>query len=322
MPSVLTHYGFNKELFDNNISYLKNHEDLYLVGAQGPDPFFFYGIVPFFKSKNSKEVRKYGTTLHKLVPSDVFAFFFDYANKDDDKGLLYSYILGAGLHYVLDRKIHPYVFYKTGFSDDKNKKKKYFACHTLFETHLDVLLMNDRYKKYKVSSFKSIECDDDKIEKVSEMYCALAKEIVKDKSIEEDSFEDSYEHMFKIEKLLYSKRGIKKWFVNLLFKKTPFNTMMHPKIVKDDKEIDYLNLNKTVWKDPSTETIFNKSVIELIEEAKLESEKWFKIVNDYYIGKGNYEELMMFMDGYIYDGYKLGDKMKVFDNVYERKENK
>ena len=322
MPSVLTHYGFNKEVFDNKISFLKNNEDVYLVGAQGPDPFFFYGIVPFFKSKNSKEVRKYGTTLHKLVPSDVFAFFFEYASKNEDKDVLYAYILGAGLHYVLDRKLHPYVFYKTGFSEDKKQKKKYFVDHTLFETHLDVLLMNDRYRKYKVSSFESIRCDDDKIEEVSEMYCALAKEKVKDEKINDDSFEDAYNHMFKIEKLLYSKRGIKKGIVNFLFKKTPFNTMMHPRIVKDDNVIDYLNLKKEKWRDPSTEATYNKSVIDLIEEAKLESEKWFRIVNDYYVGKGNYEELKMFINDFIYDGYRLGDKMKVFENVYERKENK
>ena len=60
----------------------------------------------------------------------------------------------------------------------------------------------------------------------------------------------------------------------------------------------------------------------VIEEAKLESEKWFRIVNDYYVGKGSYEELKMFINDFIYDGYRLGDKMKVFENVYERKENK
>ena len=184
------------------------------------------------------------------------------------------------------------------------------------------MLMNGRYKNYKVSGFESIKCDDDKIEQVSEMYEALAKEKVKEDKISDDSFEDAYEHMFKIEKLLYSKRGIKKGIVNFFFRKTPFNTMMHPRKVKDDGIIDYLNLKKKEWKDPSTKTILNKSVIELIDEAKAESEKWFKIVNNYYVDKGDYEELNQFINNFIYDGYKLGDKMKVFDNVYERKENK
>lgn len=322
MPSILTHYGFNKEVFDNSINFLNSNEDVYLVGAQGPDPFFFYGIVPFFKSKNSKEIRNYGIKLHKLVPSDMFYFFFNYANNSKNKDILYAYILGAGLHYILDRKIHPYVFYKTGFSDDKKMKGKYFVDHTLFETHLDVLLMNCRYKDYMVTTFESIKCDEYKIEEVSEMYEKLAKEVIKDNYIDEDSFEDAYEQMVKIEKLLYSKKGIKKGIVNCLFKNTPFNTMMHPITVKDDDKIDYLNLRKGEWKDPCLEINYNKSVIDLIEESILDAEKWIEIVKEFYDEKGNKALLDEFSKGLIYDGYNLNGKMKVFDSVYKRKENK
>lgn len=318
MPSVLTHYGFNKLVLDKKIEFLNGNEDIYLLGAQGPDPFFFYGIVPFFKAKNPKEVRKYGTVLHKLVPNEVFSFFFDYANNSEDKDVLYAYILGAGLHYILDRKVHPYVFYKTGFSDDKKKKAKYFVDHTLFETHLDVLLMEGIFKDYKVTGFNAIKCDEDKVEDVSEMYAKLAKDLVKEDKVSDDSFEDAYEHMYKIEKLLYSKRGIKKGIVNFLFKKTPFNTMMHPKKVKDDDKIDYLNLKKNEWKDPSLETIFNKSVIDLIEESKEDSKCWFEIVNSYYYGKEDKDLLSKFTNNMIYDGYDKKNKMKVFENVFEK----
>lgn len=318
MPSVLTHYGFNKEVFDNEISFLKNNEDVYLVGAQGPDPFFFYGIVPFFKSKNGKMVRAFGNQLHKMDPVGVFKCMFKYADCNKEKDVLYSYILGAGLHYVLDRKIHPYVFYRTGFSDDKKKKKKYFVDHTLFETHLDVLLMEDRYKKYKVSPVCSIKCDEDKIEDVSDMYVKVAKEILNIDYIDDDCFEDSYEHMCKIENLLYSKKGVKKEIVNFLFKNTPFNTMMHPLKVKDNDKIDYLNLNKKVWKDPSSERVTDKSVYELLDDAREEAKVWLKLVCDAYEGKEI--DLSSFTKGLIYDGYKEGNMMKVFKSVYEKEE--
>lgn len=313
MPSSLTHYGFNKELFDNRISYLEGNEDIYLVGAQGPDPFFFRGIIPSFNNKNSKEIRSYGTRLHKIEPSEVFYNFFKYANDSEDKDVLYAYILGAGLHYILDRKVHPYVFYKTGFSDDENLKKKYFASHTLFETHLDVLLMNDRYKDYKVKPSDSIKCDEDKIEEVSEMYEYLAKNVIEDEFIDDDAFEDSYRDMVKIEKLLYSKMGVKKWFASNLFNSTPFNTMMHPLNVKDNDKVDYLNINNNEWKDPASEVNFNKSVYDLIEESKEESKEWFKLVDKAYNGVINESELKEFTKGFIYDGYKEGEKMKIFE---------
>ena len=76
MPSILTHYGFNKALFDQKLDFLKDNEDIYLVGAQGPDPFFFYGILPWLKADNAKVVRKYGTVLHKVDPCDAFSFMY------------------------------------------------------------------------------------------------------------------------------------------------------------------------------------------------------------------------------------------------------
>lgn len=319
MPSVLTHYGFNKSVLDNEINFLKGNEDIYLVGAQGPDPFFFYGIIPSFKFRNSSNIRKFGNKLHKIDPFKVFSFFFEYSNKSKKKDILYSYILGAGLHYILDRKIHPYVFYKTGFSDDKKKKRKYFVDHTLFETNLDVLLMNSIYKQYQTTPKGSIKCDSVKIENVSNMYSKLAGELLKDNYIVETSFEDAYEHMCKIENILYSKKGFKKRIVNLLFKNTPFNTMMHPKVVKDDDKIDYLNIKKNKWQDPQSEIFYEKSFYDLVEEAKAEASIWISLVQDAYDGKK--VDIEMFTKGLIYDGYKEGTKMKVFKSVYKKGED-
>lgn len=319
MPSVLTHYGFNKDLINNEITFLKGNEDIYLVGAQGPDPFFFYGIIPFLKSKNGKEIRAFGNKLHKMDPCLVFEKMIEFANDNKEKDILYAYILGAGLHYILDRKIHPYVFYKTGFSDDKKMKKKYFVDHTLFETNLDVLLMGGIYNDYRCSPIDSIRCDDEKIEEVSEMYEYVSKNILGLSVIDDDSFEEAYEHMCKVEKLLYSRKGVKKSIVSLLFKNTPFNTMMHPRVVKDDDKIDYLNLKKKKWQDPSSGKEFEKSFYELIDEAREEAKEWFNIVVSFY--KGDKVSLNKFTNGFIYDGYQVGNKMKVFKSVYKKGED-
>lgn len=320
MPSILTHYGFNKFVYNKEIKFLKDNEDIYLLGAQGPDPFFFFGIIPFCKNKNSREIRNYGSKLHKTVPNEVFNCLFEYSNNSVNKDILYAYILGAGLHYLLDRKIHPYVYYNTGFSDDKKKKKKYFVNHTLFETNIDVLLINGIFDKYKVKPNDSIKCDIGKVSLVSCMYEYIAKNIVVDTSIDSNTFKDAYKQMLILEKLLYSKRGIKKSIVKFLFNQTPFNTMMHSKVVKDDRFIDYLNLKKREWKDPSLEISCNKSVLELIEEVKEETSEWYSIVNDYYENKGSKERLNKFVNGIIYDGYSSDSKMKVFLNIFEKGE--
>lgn len=320
MPSVLTHYGFNKEVLDNKLDFLKNNEDIYLLGAQGPDPFFFYGIIPFCKNKNAKKVRGYGSKLHKNVPVDAFSMFFKYADKSETKDVLYSYILGAGLHYVLDRKLHPYVYYKTGFSKDKKEKRKHYVYHTLLETNIDVLLMQGIFKKYKTEPYSSIKSEINKVCCVSKMYAELAKKVLKEEKLDDDSFKESYEQMYKMEKLLYSKHGIKKGVAKCLFKNTPLNTMIHPKVVKDDEKIDYLNLKKNEWEDPTLEIVYTKSVLDLIEEAKMDAREWIMIVNDYYSNKGNDIKLRNFIKDIIYDGYSKGNEMKVFENVFEKGE--
>ena len=181
--------------------------------------------------------------------------------------------------------------------------------------------MEGLFKNYKVKPVDSIKSEVYKIKRVSEMYGELQKDIIKDGCLSYDSFEKAYIQMVKIEKLLYSKKGIKKGIVNCLLKNTPVNTMIHPLKVKDDYKIDYLNLKRNEWQDPSSEISYNKSVIDLICEAKEEVQVWEKIVCDYYKNKGDISELNKFMKDTVYDGYIKENKMKVFKSVYGRKGN-
>ena len=80
----------------------------------------------------------------------------------------------------------------------------------------------------------------------------------------------------------------------------------------------WLNLKKNIWQDPASEIEFNKSFHELIDEAKIEAREWFRIISDAYEGKE--VDLSTFTKGYMYDGCKVGDKMKVFRSVYKKGE--
>ena len=68
------------------------------------------------------------------------------------------------------------------------------------------------------------------------------------------------------------------------------------------------------------ESIYNKSFDELLDEAKIESNEWIKLVCERY--EGNSVNLEEFTKSFIYDGYKVGSKMKVFDSVYKKEEKK
>lgn len=320
MASSLTHYGFNKDVLkiSEDLKFLKDNEDIYLLGAQGPDPFFFSGFVPFSKKKNLKEKREYGIKLHKISPHLNFKTNFEFANKQTKliKDYLYAYIYGAGLHYLLDRKIHPYVFYQTQ-TDDKNS----FYYHTNFETNLDVLLMNGHYKEYQISTVKAIKADKVKVGGVSLMYFDLAKTNNISEFIDEMSFLDAVNEMSIIQRVLLNKCGIKKFLFNIIMPKSPINSMTQPLRVKDDDKIDYLNIKKQIWHNPGDNKSSNLSVIEILEETKKDSKIWKKIVLDAYEGNINIEVLKNFCDNTIYDGIKEGQEINFYDCVYKRQAN-
>ena len=312
MPSSLTHYAFNKDVLESSqdLVFMKDNCDIYLLGAQGPDPFFFYGRIPL---KNKKI--DFGSKLHKVSPSKNFATMFKYANKFEGraKDYLYAYIYGAILHYLLDRSVHPYVFYRTGFG-----YKNSFYDHTLFETHLDVLLMNDYYKRYEASTIEAIKADENKVILVSTMYEDLAKQVYQDFTIDSKVFADSHKEMMTIQKILYSKEGVKKFFYKNLFSKSLINSMSHPLKVRDDDIVDYLNLRKNTWKNPASGVESNTSIIEIIEATKKEVLKWKEVILSAYNNTIDEQTLEIICDNTIYDGIKVGETMVHQDPVFEK----
>ncbi|MFA6620606.1 MAG: hypothetical protein WCS90_05720, partial [Bacilli bacterium] len=91
MPAIITHYTFALETMKDANS---QHKEAILVGAQGPDPFFFFGQYPFKKRPHAKEVASFGTTLHEIDISSIYSELLKYAHGSTDKDLLFAYIEG------------------------------------------------------------------------------------------------------------------------------------------------------------------------------------------------------------------------------------
>lgn len=318
MASSLTHYIFNKEVLKDleDLDFLKDNEDIYILGAQGPDPFFFFGIVPIGRKEFYKEKREFGTQLHKISPEHHFKVMFEFANKQNEetKDFLYAYILGAGLHYLLDCNIHPYVFYQTQTDIDKDS----FYYHTNFETNLDVVLLSQKYNKYKTSPAKAIKADKEKVWGVSLMYYNLARMKIINEFVQEDTFLKAVKEMKIIENILYSRFGIKKFFYNLIMPRGIINSMSHPLKVKDAEKIDYLNSNKSIWHNPGSNESFDLSVEEIFDKTKQDLKLWKQIVIKAYQNEIDMEELNTLCDNMTYDGIKNNQVMKYYDCVYEK----
>lgn len=309
MPSVLTHYLFYKTVTNNN-------EDIGIVGTQGPDPFFFYGHAVRM-TKRAKELRAFGTFLHKQDPAVTFKYILEYilGSKKSEQPILINYTKGMLAHYILDRNCHPYIFYKSGFVTDEDKDTfKYFKNHANIESGIDVLLM-DHFKN-TTRTYEAIRFNKHDLKVVSKMIYSLGKGCYKNKYIKENSFYKATKSMKFVNKVLFDKDGKKKECIDKKLGFTPASPMCQPQL--KDIKLDFLNLNHESWKDCVTNENERKDdFYALFNNALEEYKKYVAIFNKVLEGKEKPSIVNTLFDEIDHNGFKVGAKMKYFDSFYK-----
>lgn len=308
MPSSLTHYIFGK-------TSQKEISNAFLVGTQGPDPFFYNGYTSI-NAKRAKTVRNFGKFLHSIDPYKTFEFISNYINEHkNDEETLKEYALGILNHYVLDRVTHPYIFYKTGFP---LSEQKYSFAHSRFESILDVILGN-RFN-YQLDFVGILKLSDGEAKVISKMYFELSKNLGFEE-LEDNDFIDSLKTMRTAAKIINPKHhGLRTFAFDRFLRVHTIRAMSHPFLKEIDESIDYLNLNKVEWFsciDNSSKG--NSSFIDLLDEAKLSYLEAKKIFLDLLIDSTKKEELNSFINDINHDGFKEGSEFKFFDKDFSEK---
>jgi hypothetical protein len=306
MPAILTHYTFAVQ---NVLDPSPKYEEATFVGAQGPDPFFFFGRVPFHKRKNFQEIDQFGSDLHHIDLTDAYAKLIDIAVKSPDKELLLAYIDGLFLHYCLDRNCHAYIFYETGYPTKAEEKKKFGISHMYFETILDFILA------HKAGTFgepsKTLNMPKEDALKVSKMWAEMNKEVMKAPHLDEKSFYFALKDYQKALHSAYSATGKKKAFFKKFFGTESYAWgMSYPQSIEEFKDIDFLNEKHGAWYDPVTGVQHTESFLDLIAKAKEDyghaHEMLIKAAN----GLDIKEELRSFVGGIDHDGSPIGGVKK------------
>lgn len=309
MPSTLTHYVFNKQLVKD-----KKYEDIFLLGGQGADIFFFYGY-NLLKRENKKEVRQFGYDLHALNPDKLYMEMLKYtfSKKGEEKEILLNFTRGFMYHYALDRKLHPYVFYNTGFP---YTNKNYNVNHSNFESILDTLLMEEY--GYKISTRKSLKAPRSQIKLCSEMIANIANEVLDVEVVKKDSYYKAWKDFRLVRLIIDSKWGVKKAIFNKLANKSPINTISQPNKVKDDDKYDYLNTKHNEWTVPSTGELVNDSVKDLINKAVLDTRIIDTIIYNYKDNVVTQRKITKFTDNINHDGRNLNNNMTYFKVIWKK----
>ncbi len=145
MPSLLTHYFYTCDLLKYNeakLAWLKDYEEAFKIGGQGPDPMFFSGLVPFSDFHLLVAKKRFGSKIHKTDGISFIKLLFQKGNliENENKKLYLSFALGQLSHYFLDHTCHPYVYYFSGFDEKGKLTGKYHYCHANFEAKIDASL--------------------------------------------------------------------------------------------------------------------------------------------------------------------------------------
>ena len=310
MPSILTHYKFCKDRVDGDLSQIA------YLGAQGPDPFFFYATALKGKIRLHS---KLGSKMHRMDPAIMYEYLIEYANGriDIEKEILYSFIKGMMYHYCVDRRCHPYIFYKSGFKTKDNKKGHQFhLSHSALETYIDTLLMERL--SFNIRPADSITVPVEQLKLVSVMMYSFVKNVLHIEGVTSSSYYNAVKATQRLYRIVYSKKGIKKKIYSILLRRTSINTLCMPKKVKNNNVLDCLNENKELWLDPVTGEEHKESFLELLDLAKMDADIVDRILNASYNNETYKDELYSFTNRINHHGNIEGDEKKYYSLVWNK----
>ncbi|RYG72871.1 hypothetical protein EU245_08675 [Lentibacillus lipolyticus] len=254
MPNIWTHILFCEEsadLLERPDAFLQ-HETAMKLGAQGPDPFFYYRFWPWAKENTVNQI---GLILHQQKCGDFLMDLIERAKNRD--GQVRAFVFGFITHHILDRNTHPYIHYRAGYEGNNHQK---------LEVTIDTLMMAKYHNLKTWRSQVNKEMDTGR-----EFHAIIGKLLAEAIAANYPSFSEqppqivqkTYRDMFLALKLLADPYGWK----NKLLK--PFVSPYSHQPVEDDK--DYLNLNHQTWHHPATNEPCSKSFIDLYNQAKTET---------------------------------------------------
>jgi len=315
MPSLLTHHYFASlviEKYKKVMPFLLDHYSVVTLGAQGPDPLFFYGNAPFKSRKNSKSINEFGSRLH-AEPEKLLDLL---SLKNQDLSFVeLSYLIGAFTHYALDRTVHPYVFFHTGFDENGQLVAPYQGAHAKFEVEIDVAVK--KHFQLEDSIFHpqvTLGVSEEALIMIDRLYQKAYPEAMK-----KQQFFEAVDDMKKTTTFLYQASFLKKVFIVCLRgkKSLPYN-LIHPHNLSSEAISTLLNLEKKRYQDPVSSLPLDLSFVEMLHHAMSLIDKFIELFLQTNVPTQvtnlSYKSLI---NGIDYDGKPVDAIMKTFVPFYK-----
>ncbi len=258
MPATAVHAYFAKDVYDILPASISDQFDLTRLKmfSQGVDSILFYNLLSIMPGK---DIRSFQNYFHTHKTQDFFIKLLQYIKDNDihDRDT-YAFLVGFISHFCLDSNVHPYVYYKTG----KMKKGvpstyKYNNVHEFMEVFLDNDMIRRR-EKVNPYTFDFISFCFDTSPFSDDLKGAIRYSFYNTFKIR-DMDNIYYKSLKQMKTALTLLRkdpyGIKKAIYKTIDSITPRSCFRFEAISYhyplDDKH-NYLNLNHSLWRNPTT----------------------------------------------------------------------
>lgn len=234
------------------------YQKTFALGCQGPDLFYH--------SRSRRPVGlEYGTLLHRRGAGDFTAELLKMGLEDPppEKGInaLGAYALGFMTHAILDRKAHPYIIYKSCWLAPTEPRTLSFAqSHAFFERIIDVLMLK-HLRGADISSWdqESILAETCKNPPLG-LKELLARALVltfPERAGKDEKLSARIDNAFQDSAVFYhlTAPAFTQAYAQSEWKDVPFEINHLIYVYPDElpKDIDFLNLEKRLWRYPAGE---------------------------------------------------------------------
>lgn len=329
MPAIITHSFFADDVLKKmGESVLKSEisarRNLFRLGAQGPDLFFYYKAAPWVSYDG---IEKLGNIMHDNKVGAFYSESFRYLlHMDPGKDLfdLAVYIAGYLCHYSLDRTAHPFIHYTAGIDIEHSRVSwKYHIFHRILESAIDYLVLKDKgIDPITFRSYELVKVEPSKYQSVIEYYRKIIADVY-DMQASSKQLQQVITDIYDVMRHLYDPSGIKYYlyrFLEMLTGKPGgITSSMMPR--KINSEIDYYNLKYKPWYHPCDDSIVSReSFPDIYSRALEEASGFLKAFSDF-IDSGEIPSGLVEKIGNI--SYSTGEecrtpvRLKHFDSIFE-----
>jgi hypothetical protein len=298
------------------------------IGAQGPDPFYFYGLLPWKPRRRRTESRALADWLHLSAPSRIFLPLAEAARSmpaGEERDASFRFLRGLVFHYLLDRAAHPYVYARTGFPCPGEDERPFQDDHARFEAALceagrDAIARQGGASALPVLTLREVEPR--RMLRAEAAWLRAADGLFLRAFPERYApglYPAAYRDMADALAILWDPAfGKRRFLAALGARDTIIHAMMQPVPQAERGDIDCLNEGRGVWRDPATGERRRESMAELVARALGDAERVSQILWAIEEGRAHpaATELEAFLGERDHRGCPPGTEMRYYASAY------